>query len=99
MRKTTVSAVLFHIRGCSPPRAKAAPPATKDTSGTIVITFKDGHQQLFPVSSIGRIELKAASGTSTPISIPSIVIPGEAISWQVGSRGRKRRHHLHDARR
>jgi hypothetical protein len=87
MRKTTLVLAAVFLLVVAAPDAKAVPPSTKDTSGTIVITFKDGHQQFFSVSSIGRMELKAAGGTSIPISIPGIVVPGRSHflgKWAVG---------------
>jgi hypothetical protein len=54
----------------------AAHAASKDTSGAIVIVFKDGHRQSFSLSDIDRVEF--AGGVST----------ASADSYRVPSRGR-----------
>jgi hypothetical protein len=54
----------------------AAHAASKDTSGTIVIVFKDGHRQSFNLSDIDRVEF--AGGASS----------ASADSYRVPSRGR-----------
>ena len=87
MRKIAAVVATLLLAVVVVPRAMAAPPSSKSTSGTIVITFKDGHQQVFPASSIDQIELKSSNGTSTPISIPSLVLPGRSHflgTWEVG---------------
>jgi hypothetical protein len=50
--------------------------ASKDTSGAIVIVFKDGHRQSFSLSDISRVEF--AGGDST----------ASADNYRVPSRGR-----------
>ena len=37
-----------------------AAPVSKEDGGTVVITFKDGHQQSIPVSAITSMEFKSA---------------------------------------
>lgn len=54
----------------------AAHAASKDTSGAIVIVFKDGHRQSFNLSDVARVEFEGAA------SSPS------ADSYRVPSRGR-----------
>lgn len=54
----------------------AAHAASKDTSGAIVIVFKDGHRQSFNLSDIDRVEF--AGGASS----------ASADSYRVPSRGR-----------
>jgi hypothetical protein len=54
----------------------AAHAASKDTSGAIVIVFKDGHRQSFNLTDIDRVEF--AGGAST----------ASADSYRVPSRGR-----------
>ncbi len=54
----------------------AAHAASKDTSGAIVIVFKDGHRQTFNLSDIDRVEF-AGGASSAP-----------ADSYRVPSRGR-----------
>lgn len=54
----------------------AAHAASKDTSGAIVIVFKDGHRQSFSLSEIDRVEF--AGGASV----------ASADSYRVPSRGR-----------
>jgi hypothetical protein len=54
----------------------AAHAASKDTSGTIVIVFKDGHRQSFNLSDIAHVEF--AGGDSS----------ASADSYRVPSRGR-----------
>jgi hypothetical protein len=51
-------------------RLHAAPLENQD-AGTVVIVFKDGHRQSFPVSAISTMEFKSASGLSTPIALPA----------------------------
>jgi hypothetical protein len=51
----------------------AAHAASKDTSGAIVIVFKDGHSQSFNLSDIARVEFAggASSASSDSYRVPS----------------------------
>ena len=78
-----VGLLLLTIAG---PDANAAP-VSKEDGGTVVITFKDGHQQSIPVSAIAAMEFKSASGAATPIAIPAPLGPGKRHfvgKWLVG---------------
>lgn len=44
----------------------APPPAPKSSAGTIVIVFKDGHQQSFKLADVERIEFPGAAIANTP---------------------------------
>jgi hypothetical protein len=54
----------------------AAHAASKDSSGAIVIVFKDGHRQSFNLSDIARVEFEGGSSSTS------------ADSYRVPSRGR-----------
>ncbi|AXC09752.1 hypothetical protein ACPOL_0371 [Acidisarcina polymorpha] len=73
MGKTTVG-VLF-VTLILAVDATAAPVAADD-SGTVVIVFRDGHQQKIPASAISAMEFKNAAGVTTPIAIPALLVPG-----------------------
>lgn len=46
--------------------------AAADNAPAVVITFKDGHQQSFPVADIARIEFKnAGKSAATSIDLPT----------------------------
>jgi hypothetical protein len=62
----------------------AAHAASKDTSGAIVIVFKDGHRQGFNLSDIARVEF---AGGSSSVSADSYRVPsrGRFIGkWECG---------------
>jgi hypothetical protein len=62
-------------------------PFSKEDGGTVVIIFKDGHQQSIPVSAIAAMEFKSVSGVSTPIVIPAPLVPSKhhfVGKWLVG---------------
>jgi hypothetical protein len=64
-----------------------AVPVPKEDGGTVVIAFKDGHQQSIPVSAIAAMEFKSVSGAATPIAIPAPLVPGKRHfvgKWLVG---------------
>jgi len=68
-----------------------AAPVSKDDNSTLVIVFKDGHQQSIPVASIASMEFKSASGSATPIAVPGTasgsLVPSKRRfvgKWQVG---------------
>lgn len=55
--------------------------------GNIVIVFKDGHQQSFPLSSILRIDFKDVTGTQSSSGATPARVPGRKRflgKWQVG---------------
>lgn len=61
--------------------------ALADAGSAVVITFKDGHQQTIPASSIAAIEFKSAAGVVTPIALPAVVAPSKKHfegKWVVG---------------
>lgn len=55
----------------------AAHAASKDTSGAIVIVFKDGHRQTFNLSDVDRVEFAGTSAASA-----------DSFNSRVPSRGR-----------
>jgi hypothetical protein len=63
------------------------PPASKSSSGTILIVFKDGHRQSFNLSDIERVEFPAgtaAGNESAPIN-PQLPSRGRFLGkWEVG---------------
>ncbi len=73
VRLTRFAALLCLTGSLSPVAAHAA---SKDTSGSIVIVFKDGHRQSFSLFDIDRVEF--AGGASS----------ASADSYRVPSRGR-----------
>jgi hypothetical protein len=88
MRKILFSAVLVGLSlvTLEEQPLHAAPVASQD-AGTVVIVFKDGHRQSFPVSAISTMEVKSASGVSTPVALP--VTPNRNMrrfvgKWSVG---------------
>ena len=88
MRKPSFSApllglLLLTVEGL---HANAAPVPMED-NGTLVIVFKDGHQQRIPVAAIATMEVKSALGSTTPVVIPSRFSPSKRRfvgKWQVG---------------
>lgn len=88
MRKSVFSALLLGlllltVEGL---HTNAAPVPMED-NGTLVIVFKDGHKQSIPVAAIATMEVKSASGSTTPILIPDRVLPSRRHfvgKWQVG---------------
>jgi hypothetical protein len=61
--------------------------ASTDAGGTVVIVFKDGHQQSIPSSAISAMEFKSAAGVVTPIALPSVIAPSKKHfegKWLVG---------------
>ncbi|MGA3371989.1 MAG: hypothetical protein ABSC48_09530 [Terracidiphilus sp.] len=64
------------------------PPASKDSSGTIVIVFKDGHRQSFNLSDIDRVEFPAAPTVAGEKSPGGPLLPSRAHflgKWEVGN--------------
>ena len=67
--------------------ARAAAATGPDTDGSVIITFKDGHHQSIPASSIAEVNFRSASGSMTSISLPSTSAPSRRSligKWQVG---------------
>jgi len=78
-----IGLVLLAIEGL---HANAAP-TSKEDGGTVVIVFKDGHQQSIPVAAIATMQFKSASGVATPIAIPTQFVPSKrhfVSKWSVG---------------
>jgi hypothetical protein len=73
VRLTRIAALLCLTGALSQVAAHAA---SKDTSGTIVIVFKDGHRQSFSLSDIARVEFEGGAPSAS------------ADSYRVPSRGR-----------
>jgi hypothetical protein len=72
--------VLAFAGGC-------AASASTDAGGAVVITFKDGHQQSIPASSISAMEFQSTTGMVTPIALPAVVAPSKKHfegKWVVG---------------
>jgi len=66
--------------------AKKAASTPLDGQSSIVIIFKDGHQQSFSMLDISRIEFQAVAAASSTASVPAIV-PGRDHflgKWEVG---------------
>ncbi len=62
-------------------------PAATDDGNAVVIIFKDGHQQKFPMAAVARMEFRSAAGVASPISLPSAAVPGRGHflgKWLVG---------------
>jgi hypothetical protein len=63
------------------------PPASKSSSGTIVIVFKDGHRQSFNLSDIDRVEFPAAPTAASEKNSGNPLLPSRAHflgKWEVG---------------
>ena len=92
MRKLVFSAALLGLLLLTFQGQHAnAAPVSKDGNGTLVIVFKDGHQQSIPVASIASMEFKSASGSTTPVAVPGTasasLVPSKRRfvgKWQVG---------------
>ena len=64
----------------------AAHAASKDTSGAIVIVFKDGHRQTFNLSDIDHVEF-AGGASSHPLPADSYRVPSRGRffgKWECG---------------
>jgi hypothetical protein len=87
MRNTLVGALLVtSVLLAAGPDGKAASAST-DQAGTVVIVFKDGHRENLPASTISAMEFKSAAGVVTPITIPTMIVPGKGVfigKWAVG---------------
>src|SRR5262245_32437588 len=57
-----------------------------DNKDSVVITFKDGHQQSFPLSEVSKIQLKnSGKTTSVPLPIASTASAGHFLGrWRCG---------------
>jgi hypothetical protein len=88
MRKVLgVVGVLAMLCLAAPGALAKTPPASKSSSATIVIVFKDGHQQSFNLSDISRVEFPvsadAAGQTASAGSLSSS--KGRFLGrWEVG---------------
>lgn len=63
------------------------PPASKSSSGTIVIVFKDGHRQSFNLSDIDRVEFPASATAAGEKGAVNPLLPSRAHflgKWEVG---------------
>jgi hypothetical protein len=67
-----ISIVVITLLTCFVSLTSSAAAADKDTGNAIVLTFKDGHQQSFPLADVARIEFKtsAAATKSASIDVP-----------------------------
>jgi len=56
---------------------------------SVVITFKDGHQQSFPLSEVARIQFKSPTKTTAvPLPLPSLSSTGHFLGrWRCGDGG------------
>jgi hypothetical protein len=88
MRKPAFSAALLGLLLLTFEGLHAnAAPVSKEDNVTLVIVFKDGHQQSIPVAAIATMEVKSASGGTTPVVIPGTPSPSKRHfvgKWQVG---------------
>src|SRR4051794_19942553 len=66
--------------------ASAAPPSSKNSSGTIVMVFKDGHRQSFNLSDIEGGEFPAGARVAEPSAANSVAPPrGQYVGrWECG---------------
>jgi hypothetical protein len=66
---------------------KAAASSQNDRDA-LVITFKDGHQQTFPVAEVAHVEFRT-SGKTTPVALPFVSSSASAGhflgKWEVGN--------------
>jgi hypothetical protein len=87
MRKAALATAAIGLLLLAAQSLARAAAASNDDRGTIVIVFKDGHEQRIPVSAIMHMEFKSAAGVATPIAIPAITLPGKGHflgRWVVG---------------
>jgi hypothetical protein len=64
-----------------------APQASKGSSGTIVIVFKDGHRQSFNLADIARVEFPVAAETGGEAASATPLPPSRGHflgKWEVG---------------
>jgi hypothetical protein len=84
MRTITAVAAIAALALTSLPATFASPPPPKDTPGTIVIVFKDGHRQTFNLADVARVEFGGIheSAATTP---ESSAARGQFVGkWMVG---------------
>jgi hypothetical protein len=68
-----------------PSGSAKTPPTAKNASGSIVITFKDGHRQSFNLADIAKVEFAGASGMETSAVNPMLPSRGHFLGkWEVG---------------
>ena len=71
MRKAIVLALAAGTLALLPTFASSSS-APKEERNSIVITFKDGHQQTIPLSDIAHIEFKTAPASSAAAAAPAV---------------------------
>jgi len=67
--------------------AKKSVSAPLDGQSSIVIIFKDGHQQSFSMLEISRIEFQAVAASSAAVASTPAIVPGRDHflgKWEVG---------------
>jgi len=88
MRKVICVAALVAALSFSIPSSFAkAPAAAKSGPGAIVIVFKDGHRQSFPLSDIARVEFAGAEDAGGAAGAVSSLAPTREHffgKWEVG---------------
>ncbi len=71
MRKSLIVAGVSVLLLASVPASFAAgAPAAKNSPGTIVIVFKDGHRQAFNLADIERVEFPAGGAVASSDTVP-----------------------------
>jgi hypothetical protein len=71
VRKSLIVAGISALLLASVPASFAAgAPAAKNSPGTIVIVFKDGHRQAFNLADIERVEFPAGSAVASSDTVP-----------------------------
>lgn len=71
MRKSLIVAGVSVLLLASVPASFAAgAPAPKNSPGTIVIVFKDGHRQAFNLADIERVEFPAGGAVASSDTVP-----------------------------
>jgi hypothetical protein len=62
-------------------------PAAAADRDSVVITFKDGHQQSYPLADVAHVEIKSG-GATTPVKLPQVASSGSVGHflgrWRVG---------------
>src|SRR5579864_1590606 len=90
MRRNVVAGIsLIFVFSFSGELSRAATPS-KNSSGTIVIVFKDGHRQTFNLSEIERVEFPAPAQVAQGASASNAEGPprGHFVGkWEVGDGG------------
>jgi hypothetical protein len=86
MRSISRVAAVIPILCLALPVLFAAPaPASKGTSGTLVIVFKDGHRQSFNLSDIERVEFPGSANAAVGTTPPNAPSRGRFLGkWECG---------------